>query len=895
MTTEGTTRAQLRAGLDDALMRSLPTVSLVLFGLFVLLALLTPFNDPGHVAFFAAQLVLTALFFLVLHVAVRRWRPASRYAHPLASLVVAVLLLGSFTQFVVQEDPLETTGFMLVAVGVGLFFTSTPWFVGAILAVAITWGLAVRLAPPTTLTLQWATLLAQGLLLAVMVYVVRLRSLRRIVTLRARDSQRAQELEASADALRASEARFRLLAENAQDVVYRFVVEPTPHVDYISPSALELSGHSQDEFYARPSLMLDIIHPDDRAAIRRDLKRGLSVPQEFRLLRKDGRVIWCEQRRRPFLAEDGTLVAIEGFVRDITQRKHAEFAWRAEHDVVEKASLMLADAEAIAHLGSADWDLGTGMLRASDELKRIFGIEEPGLLRVESFIARIHPDDRERAEATLQGVVMHGRAWQLEHRVVRPSGEVRFVQAQGRVTRDAEGKPVRAFGTVLDITERKVAERRLSAQHAATRILAEGDGGDGTAAAILHAVGEGLGWAFGALWMANDKEDVLHCVATWGSCPSPTGGFDEETRGRTFSRGIGLPGSVWSTGEPAWIEDVTQDENFPRAEAARCEGLRGAFGFPITVESRPVGVMEFFSVRVEAPDPELLRLMSTVGGQFGLFVQRREAEEKIRRLNADLKRSLDELAEKNRDLETFSYTASHDLQAPLRAINMLSSILVEDEAARLDAAGQDTLLRLRREAVRMSQLVEDLLTLSRSASGALRLEPIDLGRLSRDIFDELREREPGRVVEVVIGKKLTTQGDARLMKVALENMIGNAWKYTSKTRSARIEVGRRDSAQRDAPTFFVRDNGAGFDASQGARLFQPFQRLHGKDFPGTGIGLATVQRIVNRHGGRVWAEGAVGQGATFYFTMDGRAGPGTATSSPLGAPRGVGAATSGAP
>jgi len=220
----------------------------------------------------------------------------------------------------------------------------------------------------------------------------------------------------------------------------------------------------------------------------------------------------------------------------------------------------------------------------------------------------------------------------------------------------------------------------------------------------------------------------------------------------------------------------------------------------------------------------------------------------------------------NKELESFSYSVSHDLRAPLRGIDGFSQALVEDEAERLSSRGQNYLQRIRAAAQRMAELIDDLLRLSRVSRADFRKEQVDLSALVTTVANELRKANPDRNVELVVKPNVTANADARLIRITLENLLGNAWKFTSKAEAARVEFGTRD--EDGNLVYFVRDNGAGFDMKYADKLFGAFQRLHtDKEFPGTGIGLATVQRIVLRHGGRIWVDAAVGSGATFQFTL----------------------------
>jgi signal transduction histidine kinase len=253
------------------------------------------------------------------------------------------------------------------------------------------------------------------------------------------------------------------------------------------------------------------------------------------------------------------------------------------------------------------------------------------------------------------------------------------------------------------------------------------------------------------------------------------------------------------------------------------------------------------------------------------ITERRQAEVRIGGLNRDLERRLAELGTVNRELEAFSYSVSHDLRAPLRAIDGFSQALLDEYGARLDDEGRDYLGRVRAAAQRMGELIDDLLDLSRVSRREMRREPVDLSAIARTVVQQLRRAAPGREVDAVIAEGLVAEGDAHLLRIALENLVGNAWKFTGPRARSRIEIG---AVHADGiATYFVADDGVGFDMAYADKLFGAFQRLHGmREFPGTGIGLATVQRIVLRHGGRVWARAEVGKGATFYFTLPGGGG-----------------------
>jgi len=247
----------------------------------------------------------------------------------------------------------------------------------------------------------------------------------------------------------------------------------------------------------------------------------------------------------------------------------------------------------------------------------------------------------------------------------------------------------------------------------------------------------------------------------------------------------------------------------------------------------------------------------------------RRAEEEIHRLNLELEQRVQQrtaqLEATNKEMESFSYSVSHDLRAPLRALRGFTEVLLEVHASQLDSRGQDYLRRACAASFQMERLIEDLLKLAQVARADLQVEEVNLSLVAGDIASELAGSDSSRTVQFVIAPECSAHGDPRLVRLALDNLLRNSWKFSGKRADARIEFGRLDGQE---PAFFVRDNGAGFDMAYSKRLFGVFQRLHAaSEFPGTGVGLATVRRIITRHGGRAWATGAVNQGATFYFTL----------------------------
>lgn len=331
-------------------------------------------------------------------------------------------------------------------------------------------------------------------------------------------------------------------------------------------------------------------------------------------------------------------------------------------------------------------------------------------------------------------------------------------------------------------------------------------------------------------------------------------------KGRKFPMSACISGWTMTHRSSVVLPDIYRDPRIPVA-AYQPTFVKSLAMVPIRTAA-PIGAIGNYWADHHEAQPYEVSLLQALADSTSVALENirshHELESRVQQRTADLEAA-------NRELEAFSYTVSHDLRSPLRALRGFSSLLVQQHSDRLGPEGTDLLDRVEQCAIRMDALIDDLLELARVSRTELVRERVDLTALARGILSDLSARDPCRRAALTVDEGLSADADVRLVRIALENLLGNAWKFTSHRAATEIHVG---TDQNQPNTFFVADNGAGFEMSQVSRLFEPFQRLHSHDrFQGTGIGLATVQRAITRHGGRVWAQGIPERGATFFFTL----------------------------
>ncbi|MFH0953735.1 MAG: PAS domain-containing protein [Verrucomicrobiota bacterium] len=487
------------------------------------------------------------------------------------------------------------------------------------------------------------------------------------------------------------------------------------------------------------------------------------------------------------------------------------------------------------------------------------------------WLNQLHPDDRERTIAAWNVAVESNKPFDVEFRIRRKDGIYRWFKTRAVAVRDGEGRIVKWFGTNTDIDDqRRAAEELQRHREHLEEMVAE------RTAAL------------------RESEAKYRALVEQGPSITYTAALDEASSTLYISPQIecilGYTRAEYSADPDAWRKMVHPDDlERVTADVVKIHQTGEPFSAEyrmIAKDGRIVWIRDQGAlVRDAAGKPLFLQ------GVMYDITELKTAENELRKLSKELEQRVKDrtaqLEAANKELDAFSYSVSHDLRAPLRAIDGFSHAVLEACSSKLDEEHAQNLRRVRAAAQKMSRLIEDLLSLARLTQQAMRRAPVDLSRVARSIADELKQREPGRNVDFVIADGVTAEGDADLLEIVMQNLLENAWKFTSKKGQAKIEFGclsisdfrlqiadvknhplQSAISNLTSQIYFVRDDGVGFDPAYAGKLFGTFQRLHSEaEFPGTGIGLATVERIIHRHGGRTWAEGEVGKGATFYFTL----------------------------
>jgi PAS domain S-box-containing protein len=642
------------------------------------------------------------------------------------------------------------------------------------------------------------------------------------------------------DALHKSDERFRLFVDGVHDYAI-LLLDCEGIVVSWNAGAERMKGYKAEEIVGRSFSLF--YPPEDRAAgkpameLKMAAERGQWEGEGWRG-RANGTRFWANVLITALKDESGNLRGFSKLTRDISERKRTEDALlkagALQRAIFNSAnfSSIATDAQGIIQIFNVGAERMLGYT-AAEVMNKITpaDISDPVeiIARAEALSLELGTPIAPGFEA-LAFKASRGIEDIYELTYVRKDGSCFPAVVSVTALRDAQDVIIGYLLIGTDNTARQRADEALRKSEAQLQAIIE-NLDEGVVVSDLN----------GALLQSNHAAQELHEHADLD-------GF-ADTFELSGADGTALAGDEW-----------------PLARILRGEKLRGLEVRIGRIHDDWQRVFSYGGTLVRDAGGQPLMAVLTISD----ITERRRATDLIRQLNTDLEQRIVErtaqLQTANNELEAFCYSVSHDLRTPLRSLDGFSQALLEDYADKLDDQGQNYLGRIRAGSQRMGHLIDDLLGLSRVSRSEMSRETVDVSKMAREVVEELRNTAPLREAEFVIASGLIAETDPRLLRIVLSNLFGNAWKFTAKQAHARIEFGC--SEENGVNEYFTRDNGAGFDEAYADKLFGVFQRLHSaSDFPGTGIGLATVQRIIHRQGGRVWAEGKVERGATFHFTL----------------------------
>jgi PAS domain S-box-containing protein len=627
---------------------------------------------------------------------------------------------------------------------------------------------------------------------------------------REKDAQRRRMV----TALRASEARLRAVIENEPECVKSATLDG--ELIDINRAGLEMMQASlPEELVGRK--VADFIHPDDREAflaLHEKVVNGGTGKLQMRAVALRGKGLWMDTHAVPLRSEDGAVTSVLYVTRDVT-------AQRASLDRLQHQQALLSMASRLGRMGAWEVELASLAITWSDELCIIHDMPPGYSPTSEEAFAFCAPEHRDRIAAAFEACAREGKPFDLELQIVTAAGRRVSVRTIGEAVRDAAGTIRRVQGAFQDITDRTIAEDEI-------RTLAEQL--QTTLASITDAlVTVDAQWRFTyvnpeAERVLRRRREELLGTDMWAQFPEGRGSSFEAAYLRALEHGQTVEVSEFYPPLDAWLE--------MRAYPSQQGGL--------TIYFRDV-------TERHVSQAEILRLNA-------------ELEQRVRQRTAQL-----EMA--NEELRAFSYSVAHDLRAPLASIGGFNSALRHELAAIAGDRAKHFMDRMQEGVARTSGMIDALLSLASLTRAELHWDTVDISVLARAAVQACRQQSPARDADVSIQDGMVARGDSRLLQLVLDNLVGNAWKFSAKTPRPEIHIATMAGPEGET-IYEVRDNGVGFDSTYAHNLFGAFQRLHAQgDFPGWGIGLANVRRIVTRHSGRVWAHSRPGEGATFYFTL----------------------------
>jgi PAS domain S-box-containing protein len=621
---------------------------------------------------------------------------------------------------------------------------------------------------------------------------------------------------------RGSDGLLQSIVDNSSDIIYSTSVDG--RFTFASPALTRVLGHDVRDVIGQS--FTSFLHPDDVSTAWKKLQRlvttgGTEREFEYRVRHADGSWRWHLSVLTPVVGPEGRIDHIVGIATDVTEGREAQLARRRTQEKFTKVFYTSPDAVDIARLEDGLY------LEVNRGFTAIIGYSEEEAVGHTSIELGIWVDPAERGRLVRE-MSERGEVRNLEVRFRRKSGEIGTGLTSATLI-EIDGRTC-LLSFTRDITARKL----MDLENEERRVFLE---------RVLDAAPDAVIIA-----------DTSHRIKGWN--PGA-----ERLFGYPAAEALGRSADELLTGsDPKIFREAASWSRLVGPGA----GVHGNETIRYRKDKVPVHVMVSMAP-IEVGD-ELIGVVSIYTDITAL----KKAEEAVGKMNVELERRVqqrtEELRATNRELEAFAYSVSHDLRAPLRSVEGFSRALEEDCGDQLGPVGRDHLARVRAAARRMGELIDGLLSLSRITRAELSRELVDLAPMAGQIASELARRDTGRVVSFVMPERAEAYGDRRLLRAALENLMENAWKFTGRRETPVIELGM---CLRDGQTaFFVRDNGVGFDMAFAGKLFNVFERLHRPDdFPGIGLGLANVQRIIHRHGGKVWAEARPDEGATFWFTL----------------------------
>jgi PAS domain S-box-containing protein len=674
------------------------------------------------------------------------------------------------------------------------------------------------------------------------------------------------------------------------DEVLRLVVAPAlPQEFCVLIDGLPIaegSGVCGTAAYRASTVVVQDLQSDPLVANWREAaaRFGLAACWSTPVLSGSGEVLgtiatYFPESRTPGPADDAIVASAVRLARVAIEREIAEEALRGSEEVFRS---MFSNAA----VGIALTDAQGRFIRANAAYCAMLGYTDAELQLLD-FATLTHPEDRAGQMELHRALLAAERdSYAYEKRCIRKDGSTLWSRVSLSTVRRPDGSLIMCTGVAEDITARKTAAQALASTNRSLQVLSRCNEAlirvEDERELLLEicrlAVDVG---GYRMAWVGYAREDAQRTIVPMAHAGHEAGYLGEArlTWSEDMPRGQGPAGRVIRGGQLIAVSDISQpDAMFNWQELALSRGLRGMICLPLRDGSRTFGLLTLYSAQVlEAGEAELKLLQELADNlSFGINnlharLERNRAQEEVGRLNEELearvRQRTAELEAANKELEAFSYSVSHDLRTPLSAIDGFSGMLEKSAGDALEGKPRHYLGRIRAGVRQMGELIDDLLSLAHVSRAVMQNEPVDISEMARKVLESLGEHEPARAVQTQVQPGLVAQGDWRLLMSVMENLVGNAWKFTARKEMARIDIGTSGSSD-GREIFFVRDNGAGFDMTYAEKLFGTFQRLHAaSEFPGTGIGLATVHRIVTRHGGQVWADSVPGHGATFWFSL----------------------------